>query len=291
MTADLRCVICGRPLSDQAFACPADALSLSETLQTAAGHAEDAETVIARQARYGAGGRGSHGEPLPVDLTASTRYAAIGGTITTWARHVLEERGTELPAWQPLLGPPCALGWCDHDSCRGIRSARPVSPVGLAAGFLATQVGWLRKRPEMEQAARDLEAACLDLARLVDRPAEKDLVGMCDCGKVLYAPRGKTVVTCPVVTCRLHWNVEQSRNILRKALDGKLITAAEAARLAAYLDTDRTQQQIRKLINAWSMRSLVTAHGSIEGEPTFRFGDISDRLARTPRRTTRTDAA
>jgi hypothetical protein len=289
-------------MPDAAYACHSDALSLSQTLQTASGHAEDAEAVIARQARYGGGGSGGSGEPLPVDLTASARYAAIGGAITTWTRHVLDGRGVTLPAWRPVAGPPCRprspehhVYWqmhrCPHQSCEAIRSQSTPGPIAQAAAWLATQVDWLRRQPEADEAFRELTAACEDLARLVDRPADKDLVGMCDCGKVLYAPRGKTVVACPVPTCRLTWNVEKSREILRKALDGKLVTAAEAARLGAYLDTDRNQQQIRKLINAWSVRTMVAAHGEIDGEPTFRFGDIADRLARTPRRTPRADAA
>lgn len=281
---DTRCVVCGRPTAD-GYVCHADALSLAETLQDAAGHAEDAETVIARQARYGGGSRGGSDEPLPVDLTASTRLAAISDTITGWARHILEERDIDLPSWTPLAGPPCPAGWCRHDSCRTIRSGRePVSALALAAGWLATQTSWLRKRPEAKEAFRELDDACADLARLVDRPADKDLVGMCDCGKVLYANRGKTVVTCPVPTCKLTWDVGKSRDILRRSLDDKLVVLAEAARLAAYLDGDRTQDNIRKLLDKRVKAGRLTAHGEVDGEDTYRFGEIMVLLATIPKR-------
>lgn len=289
MTAPL-CVRCGRPTPD-GYGCEACGRELAGVLLTASGHADDAEAVVARQARYGAGGRGGRGEPLPVDLTAATRLALVSNAVTTWARHVIDESGATMPRYRPVAGPGCPIGWCGHGSCAAIRRGRRPSVLGEAAGWLATKVDWIRKRPEAAEAFTDLHHACAQLARLVDRPPDKDLVGMCDCGKVLYAPRGKVEVQCPETTCGLRWNVEQSRNILRRSLDGKLVTAAEAARLAQYLDTDRTQDQIRKLINAWSSRALIEAHGEIEGEPTFRFGAIAERLARTPRRTARADHA
>jgi chromosome condensin MukBEF MukE localization factor len=108
---------------------------------------------------------------------------------------------------------------------------------------------------------------------------------------VLYAAQGKTAVTCPTTTCGLHWNVERSREILRQALDDKLVTAGEAARLGQYLDTDRTQEQIRKLINRWASRGELVAHPVGLDEEAFRFGEVAGRLARTPRRTTRGVAA
>lgn len=283
MTND--CVRCGRPMPDQARVCSPEAQSLADDLLRAAGHAEDAEAVITRQARYGGGGRGGSDEPLPIDLTASTKLNAVKLAICGWAEIVIHETGRR-PAWRPLAGPLCPPTGtrCLHGSCDGIRRRMPPTDIARDAAWLARQTGWLRKHPAADEAFRELEAACHQLARLVDRPADRELVGMCDCGRTLYAPHGRTVVTCPAVTCRLHWNVAESRDILRRSLDGKLVTAAEAARLGSYLDTDRSQLQIRKLINAWSARGMVFAHGEIDGEPTYRFGDVADRLARTPRR-------
>lgn len=262
------CVRCGAPTD--ATVCRPEALSLAESLRVAAGHAEDTEAVLTRQARYGAGSRGGSDEPLPVDLTAAARYRAVENTIGTWARLISEETGGRIP---PPVWPA-------------------LNTTTIAALWLSRRTDDLRMHPAAGEAFADLGRACADLARLVDRPPDRELVGMCDCGKTLYAAHGRSYVTCPVPTCKLIWNVAESREILRRALDGKLVTASEAARLSQYLDTDRTQLQIRKLINAWSVRSLIVAHGEIDGEPAFRFGDISERLARTPRRTARVvDAA
>lgn len=288
-----QCVRCGAPTD--ATVCRPEALSLAETLQIAAGHAEDAETVIARQVRYGAGGRGGRSEPLPVDLTASARLAAVGNTIGTWMRIVLEESGARPPApWRPMAGALCPPtrpgdeprrgGRCGHGSCAAIRDRTPPSALAAACSWLATQVGWLRKHPAAGEAWRELEDACEQLRRLVDRPADRELVGMCDCGRTLYAPHGRGVVTCPERTCQLRWEVAESRDILRAALNGKLVTAGEAARLAAYLDGDRTQDTIRKLIAARVKTGQIAAHGMINGEPAYRFGEISAVLAAIPQR-------
>ncbi len=157
------------------------------------------------------------------------------------------------------------------------------NPIADAARYLAANIHVLRGLPEAGEAFADLDRACRDLERLVDRPADRELVGMCDCGKVLYAVRGRGVVRCPERTCELTWDVAESRDILRKHLGDRLVTLPEAARLAAYLDSDRTQDNIRKLLAA--RLSQLGQHGDIHGEPAYRFGDVVALLATVPRRT------
>lgn len=264
------CVRCGRPTPD-GYACHQCASELAGAIKEASGHAEDAWTVIARQARYGGGFRASHDRPLPVDLAAAEQLAVAENTIGTWARHVAEEAG-----------------------------AQPPTSLAGAARWLATQVGWLRGRPEAGEAFDELHDACRVLVRLVDRPGGEGLrlVGMCDCGRILYARHGRNEVECK--PCGLRWDVDESQAILRGALDERLVTAAEAAHLAAYLDTDRGSEQIRKLVNKWASRGELVAHGEVRIEPdpadpdgseqvirSYRFGDIAERLARAPRRAVR----
>lgn len=296
------CVVCGRPTPD-GYACHACAQELADALTTAAGHAEDAETANGRQAGYGAGSRGGSSDGVTYDPKRSARLNAVRLAADGWTTDLLA--GADFPAWRRTAGPLCPAQRtgerCTHRSCAAVRVTVPPPMLAQEFSWLAGRTDALRQHPAAAEAFRELHDACADLARLVDVPADNELVGMCDCGKVLYAPRGKTVVTCPVPTCKLRWDVATSRDILRRALDDKLVTASDAARLGQYLDSDRTQEQIRKLINAWSSRSLVVAHGSVveddgvdedgmpktKTEPTFRFGDVSDRLARTPRRARR----
>lgn len=253
------CVACGRELAD-GFACSPCALSLSQTLKIAAGHAEDAEAVIARQVRYTAGGSGGSEEPMPVDLAAATRFGAVENTFGTWARDLSESTGEPIP---PPVWPQ-------------------LNVAAIAAAFLARHVDLIRTGPAAAEAFDELHDACEQLARLVDRPPDKQLVGVCDCGKVLYAAAGRTVVQCPERTCKLVWNVEESREILRKHLGDKLVTVSEAARLLAYLDSDRTQDNLRKLIGARLGR--LAAHGLVEGEPTYLFREVTALVAAIPKR-------
>jgi hypothetical protein len=303
MTAAL-CVRCGRPMPDTAYVCAHEAQALASALLDAAGHAEDAETSAAGQARYGGGGRSGSGDGITFDPTRSAKLDAVKLAVDGWTTDLLD--GESFPAWRRTVGPTCETGVrCPHPSCAAIRVVIPPSTLAQEFWWLSGQMAALRRHPAADEAFRVLHDACEQLARLVDRPADKELVGMCDCGKVLYAPPGKRVVTCPVITCKLRWDVADSRETLRKALDGKLVTAAEAARLAQYLDSDRTQDNIRKLLAGWIKRVLIEAHGHVVEDdgvdeagvprtrtvPTYRFGDISERLARTPRRTPRTGVA
>lgn len=302
MTA--QCVRCAKPMADQAYVCRADAQSLADDLLKAAGHAEDAEAVIARQVRYGNGGQGESGDGShDPDLIAARRLGAFRNTIGTWARVVTEETGRQ-PRWRPMAGPLCphAIGPCDHDSCASIRRRLPGPALSLETAWLSRRVDFLRKHPAAGEAFRELHDACSQLERLVDRPVEnRHLVGICDCGKVLYAPWDWTVIQCKERNCGATWNLSDGQDILLRHLDDKLMTASEATRLAGHLDAERTQDGIRKLIDKWAQRSEILAHGQVMREPTaaelkadpeltevavptYRFGEIRNRLAATPRR-------
>lgn len=268
------CARCGAPTD--ATICRPEARELSDRLLVAAGHAEDAEAVLTRQVHYGNGGRGgSSDDPMPIDLTAATRFAAIENTLTTWARHAAESRN------QPLA----------HTSRNAAQHA---------ARYLAANIDWLRGQPEAAQAFNDLENACNALARLVDRPADnRHLVGICDCGKVLYAPWNWSTIRCKA--CGATWSLADGQDILLRHLDDKLVTAGEAAKLAGHLDPERSQDAVRKLVEKWAAHHRLVAHGHVMREPTeaevrrdpeaypvmvptYRFGEIRKLLDETPRR-------
>lgn len=298
------CARCGRPTD--ATICHPEARELADQLHTAAGHAEDAQAVITRQVRYGTSGpRAGEERPLPPNLAASRRLAAAAHTAETW----LTQLGAEPEPWRVMAGPLCPPrrpgdeprrgNRCTHTSCAAIRDRTPPSALAEALQHLARHTDQLRQLPDAGDAYTALERTCQDLARLVDRPADKDLVGMCDCGKVLYARDDQAFVKCPERTCQLVWNVDKSRDILRNALREKLFTASECARWAAFW-TDRTQPQIRALITTWTRpdRARLAGRGWIsnddytgaedDDQPTgwalYLLGDVLDLLAQTPRR-------
>lgn len=190
---------------------------------------------------------------LPVDLNASARAANAFNDVTTWARHVLEDRSGELPAAPP-----------------------GTHPAAVAATFLLGNLDWLRHQRASEEAFPQLQAAGATIRRVVDAPPELVVVGVCDCGAHLYVRQGAATVTCQ--DCDARWDVEKSREGLREALRERLVTAPEAALLAGLFRPDLNRGRLRKLINKWNERGLIATHPDIDGSPTHVFGEIMARL-------------
>lgn len=298
------CLRCGQPLADGALICRAEAQQLAQALTDAAGHAQDAQGGSPRQSGYAGGGRAAYGEaPMP-DLRRAVQLDRIATAVDTTARMLVEDGYAKpRPVWRPAAGPLCPpTGYrCPHRSCEQIRDRTPPAELAQALTWLSAQTEALRKHPAARQAFRDLHDCATTLERLVDRPPSGHrLVGMCDCGRILYAPHGRDVVRCPK-PCGAEWNVTESQDILLSHLDDKLVTVPDALDMAGWLDTDRTREQIRKLIAGWVKRGQLAAHGHIWRDPTdaevrtdpeaypvavptYRFGEIRNRLAETPRR-------
>ncbi len=275
MTDQPQCALCGRPVVDMSYLCDREGDRLRLELERVALIAGEAMTTIAKQARIGNGGRRTDPEvPLPVNLAAAADHDAAVNTLTTWARHVNGESGRPLPTVRtaPCLHPTCAerrLG----PACAGEPAEHPTVVVAL---WLADQLDWLRHRPEAEEAFDEIGDACRVLVRVVDRPAERIIVGQCGCTEYLYAVRGREYVTCS--GCGTTYDVEAARDLLRESLDQRLCTAAEIAMLASYLGLTTKRDQVRHKITVWADRGLVVRHSELRGESAYVFGEVVARL-------------
>jgi hypothetical protein len=306
--SDEPCVICRDQPAHEAYGC-VECLARARRLLGEIGDMAGAALDVAhRQAVRGTGGGASSkpGSQEPINRPALARLDAIQNALTTVARDIAETRGVEIPrapAVRPVSGPTCARPYsCDHGSCRDAREPlRSISEIEWTARWLTTQCEWVRHRPAVARFVSEIEA-CARVIRGIAEPGgqHRVIVGMCDCGKTLYAPAGRQVVTCK--DCELTWAVNESRDALRGHLDQQLVTAAEAAHLAGFLDTDRSAVQIRKLVNKWAERGQLAKHGDIrikhqhrdtcpadctktaDSIDTYRFGEIAERIAATPRR-------
>lgn len=269
------CPRCGRPIHDQAYICGPCAGRLTKDLAAAASVAGEAWTTIARQAVMGSSGRSSE-RPLPFSWEAADAVNSVANTFTTWARHCSEERGIPWGPPPAVLGPLCGIQGCP--SCLTIRRSRR-RPHALAwtARWLAGQIEWLRHRREADEAFEELHDACRLAIRTVDLPPDRTFAGRCECGTYLYAFAGRETVRC--VECEREYDVEAMREHMRTQLDESLFTAAEVATLAAFMGISANRQKTRKLINVWHARGVVAAHGSIDGDPVFRFGEVIERVA------------
>lgn len=66
-------------------------------LQTVIDVTPAARDIAQRQTSRGAGsGAGKPGSSLPLDLGATARLDAVQSALTTWSRHIAEERGVTL---------------------------------------------------------------------------------------------------------------------------------------------------------------------------------------------------
>jgi hypothetical protein len=300
---DILCDLCGNPTDG--YCCHRCTADTAVYLKQAADLAGEVETTVALLARYAH--RGAHraapaddgerptasvnrsqpvgvfGWPasvtrpargglrvqrLPVDLNAAARAARAYADLSRWAELVMSDHGGEVT---PNPG--------EH---RAAADAR----------FLLGQLEWIRHQPFADKAFEELRAAGAVIKRIVDSPPERNLVGRCDCRHYLYAYAGATTCTC--AECGLRWDVEVSRNGLRKAMLDRMVTASEAGLLLAIFGIAGTRRRHAKTITMWAQRGVITVHPPIDtgagddddpGGPLFRFADVFDRF------TTRRDAA
>jgi hypothetical protein len=168
------CVRCARPLADGAYVCDRCASQTAQKLAEIAEVAPAARDVANGLSRRSQGGAsGKPGSRLPLDLTAMAKLDGVQGELTTWARHVAEERGVSVP-------PPA---YPDFD------------PIVTIARWLPLHLEWARHRPEADELLTDVEA-CLRILRGVARgPAEQRYLGPCgalieppECNPIRHAP-------------------------------------------------------------------------------------------------------
>lgn len=277
------CATCGRPCDD-ATVCAPCARRIADALRELAGLAPELDVTIARQGRSGGGGRGADRHPLPVDLGASEHAWAVVNTVVTWIRDTARSRGITAVRYPRTVGPTCrtnaGVPGCAHASCRTIaRSGQPVDELAEAIRWLAGQVEWLRHQPDAVQAMDELEDACALATRIVDSSDPLVIVGACPCGQRVYGRKGRDYATCR--GCGERYDIERSKQELRRHLDAQLMTAAEIATLAMYLELTDSRHRTRKLINVWSGRGVIATRGQTNDGPTYRFGEVIERLTRS----------
>lgn len=308
---DLTCALC--PRTDSAYICREHLPAYTRALDLAFAvlNSREVETTVARLDRMPE--RGGRANPvdnmnevgksdgalrptaLPVNLDAARRADTAIGELTTWARHIAEQRGIPLGTTgdrRPIHGPVCQGQWvdhpdgrmwqqCQHQQCAAIRHGRrPVLvPAAVACRFLASNAEWLRHRPEAVEAWPAIEAAAKTLTRLVDSPPELELVGACSCGVRLYARTRAATVTCR--QCGAAWNTDSGRAEMTKHIRASLVTAAEYVTLHLRQHPGRPRKRVRDLIAQWARRGHIQARGTnADGDPLYRYGDIDTRMIR-----------
>jgi hypothetical protein len=240
---------------DTAFGCPACAAGLAQRLDQLAAILPELGVTVAKQDRIGSGGaRGTGAEvPLPYNSGAADRGRAVQGELVTWARHVHDETGRDLPR----------------------------SPSGSAlARYLGQAVMGARYRqqwPEFHAALRPLAGAVL---HLVDRPAERVYLGPCStplpdgptCRADVYANPGAATGKCRA--CDTVHDVADSRTWLLDSLEDVLARPAEIAGVLRGFGDRRVGYST---IAAYVASGRLVAHGQDgHGRDRYRIGDVLD---------------
>ena len=269
---DVTCVICDRPVPDQAYACPTCTDRLDRDLAEAADLVDDVAIAMARQGRTRTAVRAGGADLIPFDQAAADASHELANTLTTWTRHVLAERGGDLPAPSTRIGPDCPRRNCRHLSCLAIRSAGAPSTLAVAATWLRGQREWIRHRPEVDEAVDDFATAVATARRAIDLPPDRLYVGRCECGVALYVRRGDEEATCR--ECGSVWGVAEQREWMLAMSWDTLATAAEASRALTALGYPVTAHRIR----VWSSRGKVAilAMRVANRRPLYRLGDVAD---------------
>lgn len=249
---------CGRPTRDEAYFCDDCAKALSVALGEIPWVAEQLDLTITRQTRMGSGngGRRATETPVPFHPTASEAMTNLRAVLVSWVK------------------------FCDEEGVRNQSPHRglPDDDLTSISRWLLWRVDGLSLHDIGPDAVDEITSAVAHGHRLIDRPADRQYLGhcrACDEGR-LYGTRGSMWARCEV--CADTTNADELKTSLLRDLDDRLCTASEIARLSTYLGLKADRETVRKRINKWVSRGRITAEASFSDEPTFRFGDIYERL-------------
>ena len=259
MTSECRC---GRPTRDAAYCCDDCGTTLAKALGDVPWLTEELEISISGQkgVDYRRSG-GSKGAKKPAERPSPVAWGPAE------ARSHLRQI---LVAW---------VRFCDDEQVRHQGGVEfPADDLSSISRWLLCRVDGLMLLEIGEEAIDEITSAVAHCHRLVDRPAERQYLGictMCEVGR-LYARSGSKWARCN--ECGLGIEADTIRERLLADLDDRLCTAAEIAHLSTYLGLKAGREQVRKRINQWASRNQIVEHPSMTAETTFRFGEVYAKL-------------
>lgn len=284
------CGNCGRPVDDGAALCATCTTALTEALYGVPALLDDLMVTYIKQDRLssGTGHRGKLPEaPLPVRFDISATIAALGSTLITWARDLVDRY---VPA-----GIPDAPRRTAHNGRRG-PVFQPTTPhldlICYAAQWLAGHGGLLRQHPAAIKAHQAITGAIAAAEMAIDRPSPMAYRGPCvKCaasgGRVdLHAAPNAVTVKCD--RCRETYDGAHLRERLLDQATDQLVTTVElSAALTALSGTSVPIGTIR----SWRSRGQLVPHAWLRDDrvvvarplddrdkPLFRVGEAAELL-------------
>lgn len=245
------CDLCQRPDPTGGYICPACADRARRDLRAIAEVTPAARAVAAGVVRRGTavGGRRG-GIRLQLNLAAAARLDRVQTEITTLARHVMEERGEQIPA--------------------------VTDPLVTAALWLVGHIEWLRHRREAAEQAQLIALCRRTLVGVADGPAERRWLGQCGadtpdgpCRADLHARIDAEQTACR--ECGARHDVAERRAWLAETVRGYAYTASEIEQAFGIK---------AGTIRQWAHRGRIVATGTTaEGWPVYPLGAVLDLAA------------
>lgn len=253
---------CGKPTRDGAYVCDSDLDDLARALGDVAWLDEELPITIGRQRGLPTEGSAASAEkPLPYNIAAATVRDDLRNTLVGWVRVCAEE---QVRSSDPRAGLP-------DDTLTAI------------SRWLLWRVDGLAFHEAGHEACDEIVFAVTAAMRAIDRPAERQYVGPCQCGRDLYRKPGAAVARCRA--CEAEYDAEALTNALRDQVMGRLVTAREGATLLSRFDLSTKQGTI----DTWCERGRIVPRGhDPKGRRLYLFDELVTLAAQAA---TRTEAA
>lgn len=239
---------CGTPTRDDAYVCDKDLDDLGSALGDLPWLDEELAVTIGKERGLPTeGGSRSADKALPFHLAAAEVRDNLRNTLVGWVRICAEE---------------------------GVRSSDPRD--GLPADTIVAMSRWLLWRVDGlafheagYEAFDEITYAVGQAVRAIDRPAERQYVGPCACGRDLYRKPGAAMVKCRF--CGADYPAEAITSALREKTIGMLVTAREGATLLSRMGLSTGQGTIDK----WHERKRILERGHDEkGRRRYLFDEL-----------------
>lgn len=246
---------CGRPTRDAAYVCDDCSDSLARALAEVPAVATEIQVSITREsATKLEGSSPSTEKPLPYNEKAADSLRNLRAILVSWVR------------------------FCDEEDIRhqSPTTRLPKAEPAAMSRWLMWRIDGLSLHEIGAEAVDELTGAVTDCWHQIDRPAERQYVGPCGCGRDLYRKPGRPTVKCR--WCGVVTEADALLEKLRAHVMGRLVTAHEGSALLGRFGLSTQQGTIDK----WRERGRILEHSTDpKGRRLYLFDDLVAVAAHT----------
>lgn len=259
---------CGKPTRDEAYVCDDCLGELAKDLGNVPWLVEQLDITLTKARGIDYAADTTHTTTRPTEnktIDDDGDPAADRATILLYhqgASEALSKLRRTLATW---------VRFCDEESIRH-QSPNPNPPaesLQAMSGWLLWRIDGLGLSDMGADAVTEIASATARCWAVIDRPAERQYAGPCECGKDLYSKPGAKLTKCKA--CDREYDVEAMREWMRAGVRGRLVTAREGTTLLGRFDLPTAQ----KTIDSWHERKRILDHGcNAEGRFLYLIDDL-----------------